>query len=187
MIRFSKIFFYITVAVLLVWQLPWCYAFLTLKPVKTPFTMYSSVLGDFVITQLDENKQLHRYDTKGNTYTQQQVDSLLPSLYVRQLTADERFPDTICGKAVSPKDIQLTNFTFKSVPSAINAPQTGLYFLMESMSKRVDLKMPEDAFRLVLRNKLTPLQIVITNGYTCSIFQVAKITKRECSYAPFFV
>ena len=111
MIRFSKIFFYITVAVLLVWQLPWCYAFLTLKPVKTPFTMYSSVLGDFVITQLDENKQLHRYDTKGNTYTQQQVDSLLPSLYVRQLTADERFPDTICGKAVSPKDIQLTNFT----------------------------------------------------------------------------
>lgn len=31
MIRFSKIFFYITVAVLLVWQLPWCYAFLTLK------------------------------------------------------------------------------------------------------------------------------------------------------------
>ena len=112
MIRFSKIFFYITVAVLLVWQLPWCYAFLTLKPVKTPFTMYSSVLGDFVITQLDENKQLHRYDTKGNTYTQQQVDSLLPSLYVRQLTADERFPDTICGKAVSPKDIQLKNFTF---------------------------------------------------------------------------
>ena len=93
------------------------------EPVKTPFTMYSSVLGDFVITQLDENKQLHRYDTKGNTYTQQQVDSLLPSLYVRQLTADERFPDTICGKAVSPKDIQLKNFTFKSVPSAINAPR----------------------------------------------------------------
>ena len=86
MIRFSKIFFYITVAVLLVWQLPWCYAFLTLKPVKTPFTMYSSVLGDFVITQLDENKQLHRYDTKGNTYTQQQVDSLLPSLYAVSYT-----------------------------------------------------------------------------------------------------
>ena len=30
----------------------------------------------------------------------------------------------------------------------------------------------------VLRNKLTPLQIVITNGYTCSIFQVAKITRK---------
>ena len=33
-------------------------------------------------------------------------------------------------------------------------------------------------FNKVLRNKLTPLQIVITNGYTCSIFQVAKITKK---------
>lgn len=147
MIRFSKLFLYITVAILFAWQLPWCYAFLTLKPAKTPFTMYSSVLGDFVITQMDEKKQLLRYDTQGNTYTQQQVDSLLPSLYVRQLTADERFPDTICGKAVSPKDIQIANFTFKSVPSALNAPQTGLHFLMESMSKRVDLKMPEDAFR----------------------------------------
>ena len=42
-------------------------------------------------------------------------------------------------------------------------------------------------FEKVLRNKWTPLQIVITNGYTCSIFQVAKITKRECSYAPFLV
>lgn len=31
---------------------------------------------------------------------------------------------------------------------------------------------------LVLRNKWTPLQIVITNGYTCSIFQVAKITRK---------
>ena len=59
MIRFSKIFFYITVAVLLVWQLPWCYAFFTLKPVKTPFTMYSSVLGDFVITKSCRWQSLH--------------------------------------------------------------------------------------------------------------------------------
>ena len=30
----------------------------------------------------------------------------------------------------------------------------------------------------VLRNKWTPLQIVITNGYTCSLFQVAKIARK---------
>lgn len=40
------------------------------------------------------------------------------------------------------------------------------------------LRMPCDVSLMVLRNKLTPLQIVITNGYTCSIFQVAKITKK---------
>lgn len=147
MSRFSKIFLYATVAVLIIWQLPWCYAFLAVKPNRTPFTMYSSVLGDFIINHTDENKQIIRKDTKGNVYTQQQVDSLLPAMYVRQLTADERFPDTICGVAVSPKDIQQTNFTFKSSPSDINAHKSGIYFLMESMSKRVDLKMPDDAFR----------------------------------------
>lgn len=147
MTRFSKIFLFFTVVMLLIWQLPWCYAFLLVKPAKTPFTMYSSVLGDFIVSEMDNNKQMQRHDTKGNNYTQQQVDSLLPALYVRQLTADERFPDTICGRAVSPKDIQMTNFTFRSIPSAINMPQTGISFLMESMSKRVDLKMPEDAFR----------------------------------------
>ena len=39
MIRFSKMFFYVTVAVLLVWQLPWCYAFLTLKPANNRSTV----------------------------------------------------------------------------------------------------------------------------------------------------
>ncbi len=146
MIRFSKIFLYLTVIVLLIWQVPWAYAFLTTKSARSPFTLYSSVLGDFIMMQPDEHKQMQRFDSEGNFYTQQTVDSLLPTFYLRQLTTDERFPDTICGRAVSPKDVQMTNFTFKSVPSAINAPQTGLYFLMESMSKRVDLKMPEDAF-----------------------------------------
>ena len=46
MIRFSKIFFYITVAVLLVWQLPWCYAFLTLKPVS--YTHLTLPMSDLV-------------------------------------------------------------------------------------------------------------------------------------------
>ncbi len=44
-------------------------------------------------------------------------------LYVRvSLRQTNVFPIPFCGRAVSPKDIQLTNFTFKSVPSAINAP-----------------------------------------------------------------
>ena len=102
MIRFSKCFLcYCGCAACM--AVAWCYAFLTLKPAKTPFTMYSSVLGDFVITQLDENKQLHRYDTKGNTYTQQQVDSLLPSLYVRQLHGRRTFSRYICGRQLVRK------------------------------------------------------------------------------------
>ena len=44
-------------------------------------------------------------------------------------------------------DIQMTSFNFRTRPSAINTPQTGIYFLLESMPSRVDLDMPDDAFR----------------------------------------
>lgn len=147
MIRLSKLFLYFTVAVLLVWILPWCYAFVGASASKTPFTIYSSLLGDFIVMEHSEGNGLVRHDTQGNFYTQEVVDSLLPAFYLRQLTADERFPDSICGIAVSPKDIQLTNFTFKASPADINANQAELYFLLESMSQRVDLEMPSDAFR----------------------------------------
>lgn len=44
--------------------------------------------------------------------------------------------------------------------------------------RRISIGQRNFKFIKVLRNKWTPLQIVITNGYTCSIFQVAKITKK---------
>lgn len=58
-----------------------------------------------------------------------------------------------------------------------------LQFLPISSKKRVGMSicffghLKEEKYK-VLRNKWTPLQIVITNGYTCSIFQVAKITRK---------
>lgn len=144
---FSKILLLLTVAILLVWQLPWCYAFLTTKAAPNSFVMYSSLLGDFIVTEYDKDKGTLRRDLAGNQYTTEETDSLLPAFFMRQLVADERFPDSIMGVAVSPKEIQMTSFTFRSRPSAINTPQTGLYFLMESMPARVDLEMPDDAFR----------------------------------------
>ena len=45
--RFSTILLYVTIAFLLLWQLPWCYNFFIVKPEKTPFTLYSFVIGDF--------------------------------------------------------------------------------------------------------------------------------------------
>ena len=43
--RFSTILLYVTIAFLLLWQLPWCYNFFVVKPEKTPFTLYSFVIG----------------------------------------------------------------------------------------------------------------------------------------------
>ena len=102
--RFSQIFLYITIALLIIWQLPWCYSFFAAKPSKIPFSMYSSVLGDFLSMGNEDGKGVVRRDQSGNVYTQEQTDSILPFFYMRQLMADERFPDSINGVAITPRE-----------------------------------------------------------------------------------
>lgn len=145
---FSSILLYLTVALLLLWQLPWCYNYFIVKPEKSPFTLYSFVIDDFAMIVQEEGEGTVRRDASGNVYSETAFDSILPMFYYRQLVSDERFPDTIKGVPVTPKMIQNENFNFRSVPSDINAPRIGLYPLLESMSGRVDLQLPDDVFRI---------------------------------------
>ena len=145
--NFSKILLIFTVGLIILWQLPWGYNFLTSKTERPPFTMYSTVVNDFVTMKHGEASLMH-YGQKGDKYTQSQFDSILPAFYVRQLVADGRFPEKINNVEVAPREVQLGNFNFKSLPTDINTPKVGLYQLMESMSGRVNLKMPKDVFRL---------------------------------------
>lgn len=149
--RFSTILLTLTIAFLVLWQLPWCYNFFAARSEKTPFTLYSTIIGDFVVMGQEEGGGMLRRDLSGRVYTQAQLDSILPMFYARQLMSDERFPDTINGVAVTPKMVQTENFNFRSVPSDMNTPHIGLYSLLESMSGRVDLKMPNDVFRITSR------------------------------------
>lgn len=148
MIRFSKIFLFITIVLLLLWQLPWCYTFFTAKGVRSPFVLYSTITGDFISTTYSEAKGgAVRVSQDGTEYTQEEVDSLLPFFYMRQLMADERFPDTLHGVGFTPREAQLANFSFRSNPMDINVVKIPLYPLLESKSGRVDLVMPDDVFR----------------------------------------
>lgn len=148
MFRISKIVFWAIAAVLILWQLPWLYNFFMYKPAKTPFTMYSSVAGEFAVIDVNDKKELCYYDMAGKSYTEEQFDSILPLFYYRQLVTDGRFPDTVCGVAVTPREVQLTNFHVRYSPTDINKPVIGLYPLLESMSGRVELEMPDDVFRI---------------------------------------
>ena len=130
MTRFSRIFFGLLVAVLLVWQLPWGVNYLTVKSEGTPFTLYSEVLGDFAMIRRG-GKELEYLDRRGNRYGQRQFDSLLPLFYARQLVADGRFPDSIAGRAVSPREAQAATFVFRSTPQDVNTPVSGIRFLLE--------------------------------------------------------
>ena len=73
--RFSTILLYVTIAFLLLWQLPWCYNFFVVKPEKTPFTLYSFVIGDFA--------QMGQEEGKGSSFRQYPAYVLFSSVDVR--------------------------------------------------------------------------------------------------------
>ncbi len=146
--RLSQIFLYITVALLVIWQLPWCYSFFFANFSRSRFALYGQAWDEFLKIGAEEGRGVVRCDLSGNEYTQEQTDSLLPFFYMRQLTADERFPDTIAGIPVTPREAQMTNISYRISPRDVNSTPVKLYPLLESMSKRVDLEMPNDVFRI---------------------------------------
>ncbi len=144
----SKIILGLVVALLITWLVPWTYDFLTYNPQKSPFTLYSTDLEQFVYTDYVPGKGMIRLDEAGNAYGEKEFDEVLPQFYARQLVADERFPETIGGVFVTPREVQMQNFAFRNIPSSLNKPEIGLYYLLESMSGRVDLQLPSDVFRI---------------------------------------
>ena len=148
MIKTCRIYFGCLIVLLLLWQIPSIYNFFAVKPKDTPFTLYSSVVGKFAMLQHSEDKKKTYKDHAGVEYTEKQFDSILPTFYYRQLITDDRFPDSICGRAVTPRDIQTSNFNMRISPLDLNAPQIGVQQLLESMSGRVDLELPDDVFRI---------------------------------------
>ena len=137
----------LTICVLIGWIVPWLYHFATDRTHRTPFTLYSSVAGEFVSIVHADGQKSH-IGQNGHTYTEAQFDSILPMFYYRQLIADERLPDSLFGQAVNPRIIQAENFTFRTLPAEVNKTSIPLYPLLESLSGRVDLEMPTDVFRL---------------------------------------
>jgi hypothetical protein len=136
-----------TLFILLLWQLPWGYNFFSSTPKEAKFVLFSPVINDFLVTDFNGKGKIQRRDLKGNFYTEQQKDSLLPLFYFRQLMQEGRLPKIVRGKHLAPQEIRKTNVIYRTSPRDINAPKIGLYFLMESMSGRVDLEMPNDVFR----------------------------------------
>lgn len=143
----ARLFLCAVCVALFAWIVPWAYHFATDGSAKTPFTLYSSLVGDFAQAQSGDGG-IRYTDCGGNVYTEAQFDSILPAFYYRQLMSDGRLPDSLCGVAVNPKVIQMSNFNFRTSPSDVNRRQVALYPLLESMSGRVDLQMPDDVFRI---------------------------------------
>lgn len=157
MIKYSKAFLFITVVLLLMWGLPWAWHFLFAKPGSYPFTIYSCVARQFVAMDRSSGSVAYLGED-GSIYTEKQFDSILPTLYNRQLVSDGRFPAQINGVEIDNRTLQIEKFMFRHKPSDINVKRPGLYPLFEGMSGRVDLQMPGDVFRMSDRMEFVDME-----------------------------
>lgn len=133
--------------IVLAWLLPALYELVSPRTDKTPFVVYSCLDSTFIKMEV-QDKQVRYIDFRGKEWTKSEADSLLPLFAFRQLVAEGRLPDSLCGVALTPKLIQQNAFHFKTSPKQLNKPAVGLYTMFESASGRVDLQLPPDVFRL---------------------------------------
>lgn len=114
---------------------------------------YSEITGDFIISEYVYSKDnsgisggIIYYDRHGKTYTKEAVDTLLLLDNVSQLAYEGRFPDTVCGVAVTPELVSKEAF------SQYYSSQPGLYYglceLRDQQSYTTRKLEPRDLFRI---------------------------------------
>lgn len=139
--KYGTLFLSASLALLLVWVLPWLYNLITLESYATPFTLYSCTLHDFASLDRGEGKGFRFVDTKGNVYG----DEAQPMFYASVLASRGALPDTLEGRKISLEEIERNSVIASSDPRDLNRAIPPVYLLMESVPERLELKDPEDA------------------------------------------
>ncbi|MDR0414757.1 MAG: DUF4857 domain-containing protein [Prevotellaceae bacterium] len=129
------------------WGIPALVRLATYSGQSYPFVYFSSVVKQFCFRE-GSGKDVRRYDATGRQYSESEFDAALPMFNYRQLAVNGDMPDSINGRAVTVHDIRRSSIIFRYAKTDVSSPHTGLYVLLESMSGRVDLVSPGDAFRL---------------------------------------
>lgn len=113
--------------------------------------VYSEILQDFILSHYEytrENGQIKAFtayrDTRGNAIDYKALDSLCPLNNATQLAFENRFPDTVCGQEVTPREAEEAVFRHR-----ISAPSLdyGLYDLIDRYSYRSQKFNTQDLMR----------------------------------------
>lgn len=113
--------------------------------IRPSYIQFSPILEDFIIINYVEESF---FDKKGNEYSQEQTDELLPLAHYRLLATKGLLPDSIQGQKIEIDEIRLNSINFRIKPVDIDPPQIPLYPLFESKPKRFKLEMPKEFFRI---------------------------------------
>lgn len=153
----SKLVLFVVAVAVLSWFLPWIYSVAFPAPSGEPFCSFSPVNNKWVISKSvpGEKPQLLVLESESaegpvfSTITRDERDSLVPQMFYKELLAHDRLPDTIGGKAVSAHELRTHELMLNSSPRDIVKRNMGVWLMMESMPKRVDLSDPDQVFRFV--------------------------------------
>ena len=134
------------------WVLPWLYSLCFSERDREPFVSYSPINDCFIVTDFEGGSKVDEPNIfevdpitqqPGRHYTMDERDSLLPEIFVGQLSAKGQMPDSIKGIEVTMRDIRMNSWIFSSSPKDLNRSVPTVYPLMESMPARFKFEDPE--------------------------------------------
>ena len=150
-----KKIYYLVLTVLsiavLSWVLPWLYNLCLPVRQPDPFVSYSPVNDKFIVSMPSDDRKGEREifeadpftGEKGSTYTWEERDSLLPEVFIGQLSAKGQMPDSIKGVEITMQVIRRNSWVFSSNPRDLNRSVPTVYPLMESLPVRFKFEDPE--------------------------------------------
>lgn len=130
--------------------MPYFYALIFVKNTDKDFIYYSEIIDDFAIRTYTADRNNIYKDKAGNIYSEQEFKQLLPQIYARDLSLNNKYTEIINNKIVSAEDMIKYNFYLSTEPDKINEENIRIKLIpiFESQSGSASLSMPVDLARI---------------------------------------
>ncbi len=125
-----------------------------------PRIAYSPIINDFLISESDEitmrvkGNGFKYVDRKGNRYTRDDYEAIMPQINFAQLVFSGKMPDSINGLAVDVPLLRKNLIMSSFEPFLIDGFSWKWYPLMESSPGRVNLEFPNEFFNIKKRMEI---------------------------------
>ena len=130
--------------------MPYFYSLMFVKNTDKDFIYYSEIIDDFAIRTYTADRNNIYKDKAGNIYTEQEFKHILPQVYARDLSLNNKYTEIINNKIVSAEDMIKYNFYLSTTADKIDEENIRIKLtpIFESQSGSASLSMPVDLARI---------------------------------------
>lgn len=130
--------------------MPYFYSLMFVKNTDKDFIYYSEIIDDFAIRTYNADRNNIYKDKAGNIYTEQEFKQLLPQVYARDLSLNNKYTEIINNKIVNAEDMIKYNFYLSTTADKIDEENIRIKLIpiFESQSGSASLSMPVDLARI---------------------------------------